>query len=60
MVEKSKKELPTDFTMPKAKKPEPPKEEAFDMDYEIDEEPDSEEFDEGEEEGEEEEQEEGQ
>jgi len=31
-VEKSKKELPLDFTMPKAKKPEPPKEEIFDYD----------------------------
>jgi len=37
LVEKSKKELPSDFTMPKAKKPEPPKEEIFDYD-EFDEE----------------------
>jgi len=37
MVEKSKKELPSDFTMPKAKKPEAPKEEIFDYD-EFDEE----------------------
>jgi len=36
-VEKSKKELPSDFTMPKAKKPEAPKEEMFDYD-EFDEE----------------------
>jgi len=37
LVEKSKKELPLDFTMPKAKKPEPVKEEVFEYD-EFDEE----------------------
>jgi len=33
LVEKSRKELPPDFTMPKAKKVEQPKEELFEMDY---------------------------
>lgn len=32
LAEKSRKELPSDFTMPKAKKPEPVKEEIFDYD----------------------------
>jgi len=51
LVEKSKKELPNDFTMPKSKKPEPVKEEMFDYDeFEEDfEEEDEMEDDEGEE-----------
>jgi len=58
LVEKSKKELPVDFTMPKAKKVEAPKEEMFEMDYEIDEEFDEEDMEgDGDEEEEEEEEE---
>jgi len=54
LVEKSKKELPSDFTMPKAKKIEAPKEEIFDYDefdeeFEGDEEVDEEEGEEDEE-----------
>lgn len=33
LVEKARKDLPKDFEMPKPKKPEPSKEEAFDLDY---------------------------
>jgi len=56
MVEKSKKELPADFTMPKSKKPEPVKEEMFDYDEFEDEFEDEDEMDEeGEEEAEDEE-----
>jgi len=60
MVEKSRKELPPDFQMPKSKKIEPPKEEMFEMDYMEDEYgEEEEEFDEDEEgDGEDEEEEE--
>lgn len=51
LADKSKKELPQDFTMPKAKKPEPVKEEIFDydeFDEEFDEDEDMEDNEEGE------------
>jgi len=56
LVERSKKDLPPDFTMPKAKKHEAPKEEPFEMeDYEMEEDLDEDFEEEGEEAEEEEE-----
>jgi len=57
LVEKSRKELPADFEMPKAKKPVSQKEEMFEMDYmeEMDDFEEDEEFDEEGDEAEEEE-----